>query len=70
MAETSGWYIWCGEEYSKASDFFSPTHAKHIYKEYPTLTKYLGLPPGYRFLIAGDYVDVWYDASLLEVEKS
>jgi hypothetical protein len=27
----------------------------------------LGLPPGWRFLIAPGYLDVWYDASLLDI---
>jgi hypothetical protein len=65
--DTNGWYIWCGQEFSDAPDFFSPLHAKHLYDEYPELTKLLGLPPGYRFLLAGDYLDVWFDASLLNV---
>jgi hypothetical protein len=65
--DTSGWYIWLGESFSQAPDFFSPIHVKHIYEEYPELRKLLGLPPGYRFLLAGDYLDVWYDASLLNV---
>jgi hypothetical protein len=63
-ADTSGWYIWCGE-YSSAADFFSPFHAIHIYEKLPEVAKYLGLPPGYRFLLAKDHVDVWFDSSLL-----
>jgi hypothetical protein len=62
---TTGWYIWCGEQYSDAPNFFAPVHTSHIYDDYPKLVKLLGLPPGYRFLLAGDYLDVWYDASLL-----
>ena len=27
---TSGWYIWCGESFSEAADFFDPLHASHI----------------------------------------
>jgi hypothetical protein len=65
--ETSGWYIWCGQEFSAAADFFDPLHASHLYEDYPDLVKLLGLPPGYRFLLANDYLDVWYDASLLNV---
>ena len=65
--ETSGWYIWFGEEFSEARDFFSPIHTFHIYEEYPELQKLLGLPPGFRFLLAGDYLDIWFDASLLNV---
>jgi hypothetical protein len=65
--ETSGWYIWCGQEFSEAGDFFDPLHTRHLYEEHPDLVKLLGLPPGYRFLLAGDYLDVWYDASLLNI---
>lgn len=66
-ADTSGWYIWRGQEYSEDSAFFSPLHAKHLTEACPEVVKYLGLPPGYRFLIAGDYVDIWYDESLLSI---
>jgi hypothetical protein len=65
--ETCGWYIWCGQDFSDAPDFFSPIHTKHVYEDYPELEKLLGLPPGYRFLLAGEYLDVWYDESLLSV---
>ena len=61
---TCGWYIWCGEQFSEDSDFFKPLHVKHINKYLPVIEKYLSLPPGYRFLIAGDYEDVWFDSSL------
>lgn len=64
---TTGWYIWCGEQFSDASDFFASLHTSHIYEDYPELIKLLGLPPGYRFLLAGDYLDVWYDAALLDI---
>jgi hypothetical protein len=67
QGSTNGWYLWCGEQYSDASDFFQPLHAQHVYDDFPDLAKLLGLPPGYRFLVAGDYIDVWYDATLLNV---
>lgn len=65
--DTSGWYLWCGTEFSDADDFFVPLHLWHIYEKHPELTSLLGLPPGFRFLVAGDYIDVWYDATLLEI---
>jgi len=67
QGETNGWYLWCGEKYSRAADFFQPLHTRHVYESYPQVAKLLGLPPGYRFLLAGDYLDVWYDESLLNV---
>lgn len=65
--DTTGWYIWFGEQFSKATDFFAPVHTSHICEEYPEAAKLLGLPPGYRFLIADDYLDVWYDDALLNM---
>lgn len=67
QGDTNGWYLWCGEQYSDAADFFQPLHAQHIYEDYPEVAKLLGLPPGYRFLFAGHYLDVWYDPSLLKL---
>lgn len=63
----SGWYIWAGEEYSDDPDFFVPLHISHLGEWCPTVIPYLGLPPGWRFLLAEDYEDVWYDKSLLDV---
>jgi hypothetical protein len=65
--ETTGWYIWCGEEFSHHADFFQPIHTKHLYEKHPSIAPLLGLPPGYRFIQAGEYVDVWFDPSLLAV---
>lgn len=62
---TCGWYIWCGGEMSLEDDFFKPLHVSHIRNYLPQVEKYLALPPGYRFLIAGDYEDVWHDPSLI-----
>lgn len=64
---TTGWYIWAGEEYSSDPDFFLPVHVEHLHEWRPEVVRYLALPPGWRFLIAGDYEDVWYDPSLLNV---
>ncbi len=63
--DTTGWYIWGGEELSDDPDFFNPLHIEHLDEWCPQIKKYLGLAPGWRFLIAGDYEDVWFDESLL-----
>lgn len=63
--ETSGWYIWCGEFFSEAPDFFEARHAFHFYDERHDIARLLGLAPGWRFLLAGDYIDVWFDSTLL-----
>ena len=67
VGDTNGWYIWCGEELSREPDFFDPLHTRHLLDRCPEAIPFLGLPPGCRFLIAGDYIDVWFDESLLHV---
>jgi len=64
--DTTGWYIWAGEDtYSDAPDFFEPLHVEHLSDVAPMTVKYLGLPPGYRFLTDGKHEDVWDDKALL-----
>ena len=66
--DTTGWHLWAGQELSSAPDFFKPLHVEHIADWCPAiLLPYLGLPPGWRFLIAPDHEDVWEDKSLLNV---
>lgn len=67
--DTAGWYIWAGE-YSDSPDFFKPLHIEHLQEWNILIMPFLGLEPGYRFLIAenGNHIDVWQDLSLLEVE--
>jgi len=67
QGDTNGWYIWFGKEWSSAPYFFAPLHMAHLTKYCPEIIEYLGLKPGFRFLKAGDYLDVWYDAALLDV---
>jgi hypothetical protein len=62
---TCGWFIWAGEELSTEADFFKPMHVEHISERCPAALPYLPLPPGWRFLIANGYEDVWYDEALL-----
>jgi len=64
--DTNGWYHWCGEELARAADFFSPMHTAHVKDKCLEALQFLGLPPAHRFLVAGEYVDVWYDPTLLE----
>ena len=66
QGDTSGWYIWAGE-FKGESSFFQPLHARHLVERCPEVLKYLGLAPGWRFLIAPDHENVWYDESLLKV---
>jgi hypothetical protein len=59
-----GWYLWAGD-YSEADDFFEPVHVSHLAGICPDVLPYLGLAPGWRFLLAPNSVDVWYDVKLL-----
>jgi hypothetical protein len=61
---TSGWYLWAGE-WSPAADFFKAVHTVHLDTWAADAVPYLGLPPGWRFLLAPGYEDVWFDESIL-----
>ena len=65
--DTTGWYIWTGETFSDADDFFEPLHVHHLVTRSPAVLRFLGLAPGWRFLLAGAHVDVWEDRTLLNV---
>ena len=67
---TTGWYIWAGETLSDDPDFFQPLHVAHLAEWLPSVLKYLGLPPGSRFLITSEYEDIWFDENLLVEEAS
>ena len=66
-SDTTGWYVWGGDEMSSAADFFQPIHVSHLAELMPAIIPYLGLPPGWRFQIATGHEDVWFDADLLDV---
>jgi hypothetical protein len=66
--ETAGWYIWAGESLSRDPDFFVPAHVWHLHDLCPEAVRFLGLPPGWRFLIAPGHEDVWFDPELLRAD--
>ncbi|AUX48096.1 hypothetical protein SOCE26_096260 [Sorangium cellulosum] len=63
--DTTGWYIWAGEDLSQEPDFFQPLHVAHLIDWCPSVLRYLGLGPGWRFLVADGYEDVWFDQGIL-----
>jgi hypothetical protein len=67
QGDTTGWYIWSGEDLSTDADFFVALHAFHLNDRCPEIVKYFGLGPGWRFLVAPGHEDVWFDPSLLDV---
>ena len=40
--DTTGWYLWCGEEFPSGKDSFSPVHTHHLLEFLPEALKYLG----------------------------
>ena len=64
--DTNGWYLW-GSDRFPADDGFVPSHAGHLVDDRPEVVPYLALPPGWRFLIAPAWVDVWEDSMLLNL---
>ncbi|SEF12439.1 hypothetical protein SAMN04489740_4242 [Arthrobacter alpinus] len=65
VGDTTGWYIWAGEDLSEDSDFFVSLHVSHLAKWCPQVIDYLALPPGSRFLLAPGYEDIWFDAAIV-----
>ena len=63
----SGWYLWGGDTFSYAADFFTPIQVRDVEDYIPNIAPFLALPPGFRF--ETDFKGrqkVWFDGSLLE----
>jgi hypothetical protein len=65
VGETSGWYLWAGEQLGRDPDYFEPLHIAHLDEWAPLALKFMALAPGWRFLTDGQYEDVWFDPTLL-----
>lgn len=65
--DTCGWYVWAGDAFPEAADSFQALHVAHLVERGSEVVRYFGLAPGWRFLIADDCEDVWFDPKLLEV---
>ncbi|AVR97042.1 immunity protein Imm33 domain-containing protein [Pseudoduganella armeniaca] len=64
-AAISGWFFWGGEEApSDDPDFYLPLHGVHLYEWAPLVLPYLGLAPGWRFIVTEEYEDVYHGAGL------
>lgn len=71
VGDTTGWYIWAGEGGPPTDpNFFVPLHVEHLAEWCPAVIRFLGLPPGWRFLLAKECEDVWNDPSLLHVDNT
>lgn len=64
--DTTGWYIWAGDM-SDDPEFFKALHVSHLAEWCPEVLPYLALPPGWRFLLAPEHEDVWFDESIVHI---
>jgi hypothetical protein len=62
--DTTGWFIWAGD-WSDGPYFLEPLCTAHLPEVCVQAVPYLQLPPGWRFLVAPGYEDVWFDEALL-----
>ena len=62
---TCGWYIYGGQS-SEDPNFYQPLHVIHLVEYCPRIIPYLALAPGWRVLLAKDYVDVWFDKEIVK----
>jgi hypothetical protein len=70
VGAASGWYLWTGGEVDRADDgFFRPVHMAHLDRMHPDVVRYLALPAGWRFQVAPQHEDLWFDPSLLATEE-
>ena len=59
---TCGWYIYAGDEWSDADEFYQPLCVEHLAGYCAFVLPLLGLPPGWRFMADGrGFRDVWQD---------
>jgi hypothetical protein len=65
---TCGWHVWSGPTLSRDPDYFVALHVAHLVEDRPEIAPYLGLPPGWRFLLAPGHEDVWFDEAVLQEE--
>ena len=63
--EESGWYIWCGAHKKDSEAFFQKVSVYELSEMVPLAYAFLGLPPGFKFLIAGGHQRAWLDENLL-----
>jgi hypothetical protein len=61
---TTGWFVWVGPNAGEP-DFFTSVRSLDLVNWAPLLQPYLGLPPGWRFMLGPKYDDVWFDEKLL-----
>jgi len=67
--DMAGWFIWTGGHgLPIGDDAFTSLHAAHAEDYIAEAIPYLGLPAGWRFLVAPGHEDVWFDEELLSAD--
>lgn len=61
---TTGWYLWA-RDLEDDPHFFTAVCVEHFEVRLAMLQPLLTLPPGWRFLLAPDHHDVWFDPSIV-----
>ncbi len=56
----TGWWL-TTDNYNGDVDTLQSVHFRHIVEKRPELAIYMGLKPGYRFLLGGKDEHVWFD---------
>lgn len=65
----SGWWIWFGDKRPRGFEkHYKTVHAAHLPQSLGTVVEFLGLAPGWSFMINEVSRDVWWDDSLLDVD--
>ena len=57
----SGWYLWCGVDVLDTEDFYQQMPLHNAIHMLPLVERYLALPAGFRFLMAGAAERVWLE---------
>ena len=63
--DESGWYVWSGTERFDDPDFFVTMDVADLDDWCSYAMPYLALPAGYRFIIADEHEQVWFDKQML-----
>jgi hypothetical protein len=58
---TCGWFLWKGEEMSDSEISFRQINVTYLIGHCHQVIPYLGLPTGWRFLVAGGHGRAWPD---------
>lgn len=61
----TGWHVWTGDADADDIGFFNVLHVRDFVSLCPAVGPFLGLAPGWRFIVDGGGPRAWFDPSLL-----